>query len=444
MQDAAPPESVSPAPVRGSRRSLRSSLSDPGWPFVLAGLVILAAWALIPAAADRDELREQLRFLEERRAVAAAQTAEHRRTIEHLARAVAAPPDEAGRLEPADQETLRRLSLALLRRMPAGQSEMVVDGQVPPPLVERLVPWDDAATEATSGDRPTSPGAAGPAERPSRLERLVSGPGRLWVAGVAVFSVFAGLLLGPSAAPGESGRWAGRPTVRDRRRRHRPVRAEAAAHVDATHRSSAAHGNRPDLMIESRSAPATGGPSRYTLAPPSPGAVEAPLQHGLADSAAQAESDVIVRVKSMEQAMKGAVLELNEATMDEMLLAASGGPGSSIGAVAPFVPVAAEDEDEDEDFEYFDDDEEDSEEEEDEDDGFWYDDDDEESDEESDDEEESEDDEDEDDEDEEDSDEDDEEESEDEYGYSEDEEDEEYDYDEEESDEDEDEDDEED
>ncbi len=420
-------------------------LSDPGWPFVLAGVVILCAWALIPAAADRDGLREQLQDLERRRELAAARTAEHRRTIEHLARAVTAPPDEAGRLDPADQETLRRLSMALLRRMPAGQSEMVVDGQPPPPLVERLVPWDEPPSDLAGVGVARSSGDRVLEDQPSRLERLVSGPGRLWVAGLAVFSVFTGLLLGPSAI----GAGAAGGDVRRGRRglagRHQPCRPAAAAELPR----SVDGRNHPGRSIESRSAPETAGRIGHTLAPPPPGVVEDPPQSGPADSAARTESDVIVRVNAMEQAMNGAVLEMpTNVVTDEVLDAASDGPGvlldeatPSLLESAPAGPVAMEDDEEDEDFDYFDD-EDDAEDEDDEDDGFWYEDDEEESDDEEEDEEDGDDDDDDEaDEDEDEDDEDDEDDDDDdEYEYSDDDEDEEYEYEDEEDAEDEDED----
>ena len=141
---------------------------------MLAGLIMLAAWMLLPADDELTGLRRQRERLE----------FTHARLTDRL-RAHANFADELSRSEPA---FLERLAAAQLRLIPEGDRPVYLIHPVsasPSHRIDQMIaarPWIDP---------PAAP-------EPSLLTRLVDGPLRLWIAAGAVTCLFTGLLIGPA------------------------------------------------------------------------------------------------------------------------------------------------------------------------------------------------------------------------------------------------------
>jgi hypothetical protein len=161
---------------------------DPGWLFVIAGLVMCAAAITVPAQSDLLQLRRQLAVLRDEETLLAARLRAHAAFLDDLCEA-----------EPA-----------LVRRLAAAQLNLVPEGERPVLMVR--------STSASVGDWIESTVRELPIERSERpaslLSRLTEGRQRLWVLGGSVFCVFVGLLLGPA-------------TSRPQAERSRPVEAAA-------------------------------------------------------------------------------------------------------------------------------------------------------------------------------------------------------------------------
>jgi len=146
-------------------------LFDPGWLFVVAGLVLVASSALVPATYDLWIMRTQLRHLE-------AESQENDRRM-------AAYSSFIHDLDRADPQLVRRLAAAQLNLVPSGERAILVarsaqrnpvewvDATVPP-VVAKVVPFPD-----------------------SLLSRLTLGRKSLWIAGAGAMCIFLGLLSAP-------------------------------------------------------------------------------------------------------------------------------------------------------------------------------------------------------------------------------------------------------
>ena len=149
---------------------------DPGWPWLLAGLMMLVAAAVIPSQLHLESEHiavQQLRIVrdQEQRIVA---------TYERFL-------DEVGR---GQDTVIRRLAAAQLGLIPVNRSPYVpTSGLMDPPTrwIER------AAYTATSDEEVDVPQPTA-----SMLADLSQGSGRLWLFGGALLSIFVGLLLAPS------------------------------------------------------------------------------------------------------------------------------------------------------------------------------------------------------------------------------------------------------
>jgi hypothetical protein len=159
-----------------------SILLDPGWPYVLAGILILIAAGLIPSHIE----------LEERELNVAALRAER---------------DEYKRLHDAYGVFLDEVgtnSASLAKRLTAAQLWLIPEGHQPLTIVkthaEAPSRWIERSASAVD------PSLLHPVEKPVRsmmrhstLAGLLEGSGRLWLFAAALVSIFAGLLLGTSA-----------------------------------------------------------------------------------------------------------------------------------------------------------------------------------------------------------------------------------------------------
>ncbi|MFM8872820.1 MAG: hypothetical protein ACKOJI_05625, partial [Phycisphaerales bacterium] len=99
--------------MRGFRASV---LFDPGWLFVVAGLVLVASAALVPATYDLWVMRTQLKHLE-------AQELENDRRLAAYSRFV-------NDLDRVDPQLVRRLAASQLNLVPEGERPMIVASTV--------------------------------------------------------------------------------------------------------------------------------------------------------------------------------------------------------------------------------------------------------------------------------------------------------------------------
>ena len=146
-------------------------LFDPGWLFVVAGLVLVASSALVPATYDLWIMRTQLRHLE-----AEAQENDRR---------MAAYSSFIHDLDRADPQLVRRLAAAQLNLVPRGERAILVAGSARRNPVE----WVDATVAPVVAQVVPFPD--------SLLSRLTLGRKSLWIAGAGAMCIFLGLLSAP-------------------------------------------------------------------------------------------------------------------------------------------------------------------------------------------------------------------------------------------------------
>ncbi|MFM8818519.1 MAG: hypothetical protein ACKOHI_11715 [Phycisphaerales bacterium] len=154
--------------MRGFRASV---LFDPGWLFVVAGLVLVASAALVPATYDLWVMRTQLKHLE-------AQELENDRRLAAYSRFV-------NDLDRVDPQLVRRLAASQLNLVPEGERPMIVASTV-------------ARTPAEWVEASVAPVRAATVPFPdSLLSRLTLGRKSLWIGGAGVMCIFLGLLSAP-------------------------------------------------------------------------------------------------------------------------------------------------------------------------------------------------------------------------------------------------------
>lgn len=146
-------------------------LFDPGWMFVVAGLVLVASAALVPATYDLWVMRTQLRHLE-------AQEKENFARLEAYSRFVQS-------LEAADPQLVRRLAASQLNLVPRGERPLIVASSARRTPIE----WVEATVEPVRAQVVPFPD--------SLLSRLTLGRKALWIAGAGVMCIFLGLLSAP-------------------------------------------------------------------------------------------------------------------------------------------------------------------------------------------------------------------------------------------------------
>lgn len=142
---------------------------DPGWPFLVAGLLLIAASAVVPEAEKVHGMRTQLAHLEH---------------IEsHNFTRMQACSRFVDDLNSNDPGLLRRLAASQLNLMPKGERPLLMAssiGATPTDWIEASVPMPPFE----------------PAPYPDTLlSRWTLGPMRLWVIGAGAFAVFVGLVL---------------------------------------------------------------------------------------------------------------------------------------------------------------------------------------------------------------------------------------------------------
>jgi ABC-type sugar transport system permease subunit len=148
-----------------------SFIFDPGWLFLVAGLVLVASAVLVPASYDLWVLRAQQQQL-------AAQEQENYNRLEAYERFNTS-------LRAGDEQLIRRLAAAQLNRIPKGEKALLLAGTANQTPLE----WVDASVKPVVASVTPFPD--------SLLSRLTLGRKALWVAGAGVMCVFLGLLLSP-------------------------------------------------------------------------------------------------------------------------------------------------------------------------------------------------------------------------------------------------------
>ena len=155
-----------------------TQLLDPGWPWLLAGALLLVSAGVIPS--EQHLAREQQAVLE-----LEAERDRLRRISETYARFLT----EIGR---GDETVVRRLAAAQLGIIPEGHEPIAILSGVSDPPTR----WIERA--ALSVEEPTTP-TLEPGNGNSLLLTLLTGTGQLWIFGAALLLIFIGLLLGPSS-----------------------------------------------------------------------------------------------------------------------------------------------------------------------------------------------------------------------------------------------------
>jgi hypothetical protein len=145
---------------------------DPGWLFIIAGLMMIAAAMLIPPQMQLHELRQK---------VGSLHVQEHR-SHERLR----AYSDFLATLEEEDQVLLKRLVAAQLNLIPQSEVPVLVAASAAEPVTTWIESTVRVPPHVTS-------------EFPhTRLVDLVTGPDRQWVLGGACVCLFMGILVGPA------------------------------------------------------------------------------------------------------------------------------------------------------------------------------------------------------------------------------------------------------
>jgi hypothetical protein len=152
---------------------------DPGWPFVIAGLLLLVAGVLIPAQRDLQELRNTLEI--------------HRALEDQSIRQLAAYDRFLNDLDHGDEQLVGRLAASQLNLMPKDERSMLLV----PTLNATVTQWIEDSEPAILPNPPAYPDTL--------LSRLATGPRRLWVLACGAFLVFIGLMLSPSAPSSRRG-----------------------------------------------------------------------------------------------------------------------------------------------------------------------------------------------------------------------------------------------
>ncbi len=142
---------------------------DPGWMFILSGLVICSTALLVPAQRELDETRRQLSVVKSQE-----QWAVNR---------LAAYDDFVMQLDNGDPGLIKRLALRSLNMLPKGDTPVLMDMGASEASVEQWI-------ESTLPE----PDHGGGVGMPSILAMITSGPFQPWFLAFGVACIFIGLL----------------------------------------------------------------------------------------------------------------------------------------------------------------------------------------------------------------------------------------------------------
>lgn len=179
-----------------NRRSVGSWITgfDHGWPWLLAGLVLLVSAGVFPSEERLEAERASVETLRAQRV--------------HALQTVEAYESFLEGIDAGDETVVRRLAAAQLGIMPRGQKmlTMLTGIQEPPTR------WIERSVLDEMPLNPLVP-ARQPVKNDSLLATILSGEGRVWLFGGAILAIFIGLLLDrgdrasspPATIPVESG-----------------------------------------------------------------------------------------------------------------------------------------------------------------------------------------------------------------------------------------------
>ncbi len=157
------------------RHGRASILFDPGWLFLVAGLVLIASAVLVPASYDLWVMRTQLRHLD-------AQERENFARLEAYSRFV-------HDLETSEPQLVRRLAASQLNLVPRGETPVIMASSAN----QTPIQWVDATVQPVHANISPFPD--------SLLSRLTLGRKALWVVGAGAMCIFLGLLSAPIRMP---------------------------------------------------------------------------------------------------------------------------------------------------------------------------------------------------------------------------------------------------
>jgi hypothetical protein len=168
-----------PSPVRNGSSPIARVLAvlSPGWLFLLGGVLVVGAAMLLPAWRDVQTVRFERDQL-------AAQ-------VDVASQRLAATYSIRDTLRRGDPELKQRLIAWQHNRLPVGDTALAREI-----YTAGVLGWIDSTVPAVAD-------VASPPV-PTRLERLVSGPTRLWMLGAGVLMVFVGLVGFGASRSGEA------------------------------------------------------------------------------------------------------------------------------------------------------------------------------------------------------------------------------------------------
>ncbi|MSR45003.1 MAG: hypothetical protein EXS15_06595 [Phycisphaerales bacterium] len=145
---------------------------DPGWLFLVAGIALIVSAAVIPEADKVHEMRGQLQTI--------------RFAEQHNFARMEACSRFLDDLKAGDHGLVRRLAASQLNLMPRGETALLIATSID-------------ATPSDWIEASVTPPVYEPEPYPDTLlSRWTLGPQRLWVIAVGAFSIFLGLILGPT------------------------------------------------------------------------------------------------------------------------------------------------------------------------------------------------------------------------------------------------------
>lgn len=160
-----------------SQQAFRSSI-DPGWLFVITGLVLGVCCIRFPAEQERARLEQRVADLRLDERQSYSRLTAHERFLNQL--------------EAQDPALLQRVTVSQLNVIPRGDQPVLAAPTLHAPMID----WIEASMlpsepmDSTTVRPPTD----------SRLSRLATGPHRIWVLGSAAMCVFIGLIIDPALA----------------------------------------------------------------------------------------------------------------------------------------------------------------------------------------------------------------------------------------------------
>lgn len=160
------------ADSRSVRRTLPLLRLDAGWLFLLAGISLVLAAAIIPSGRELHGLEEQLASLRRQEQANYGVLGAYARFVQDL--------------EDRDPALLRRLAAAQLNMIPRGETPLLMASTVNASVAQ----WVESTVEMEPEQHEPIPDTL--------LSRWTEGGRRLWAIGAGAFMIFIGLMIAPA------------------------------------------------------------------------------------------------------------------------------------------------------------------------------------------------------------------------------------------------------